>query len=183
MVVGIVTEIATLLSPNMSCSSAKASPRRGQSSRPAPTGVRPIAMTTIAAILALLPLAIGLGQGSDCRTARRSPVHLRPYRQSLLVLQVMPLAFSVLLAIPRSARHSARLEPRGMRRKLAFMILTLGLGVALCPNMAEAVPRGGFSAAAAVYTVSPVGAPPRQGRERPKLRPIAEPLDYSTPLS
>ncbi len=33
---------------------------------------RPIAMTTIAAILALMPLALGLGQGSPCSSRSRS---------------------------------------------------------------------------------------------------------------
>ena len=57
---------------------------------------RPIAMTTIAAILALLPLAIGLGQGSDMQKPLAIAIISGLIAQMPLVLLVMPLAFSVL---------------------------------------------------------------------------------------
>jgi hypothetical protein len=65
-----------------------------------------------------------------------------------------------------------------MMRKLALMILTLGLGVALCPNMADAVPRGGFPSGARLYGLAPVVRHPGKvvtAKAPPKL---AEPLDY-----
>jgi multidrug efflux pump subunit AcrB len=59
-------------------------------------------MTTIAAILALLPLAIGLGQGSDMPKPLAVAIISGLIVQMPLVLLVMPLAFSVLHRNPRT---------------------------------------------------------------------------------
>src|SRR5712671_6632736 len=65
-----------------------------------------------------------------------------------------------------------------MMRKLALMILALGLGLALCANMANAVPRGGFPSGARLYGLAPVVHRPGKV-ETPKAPPkLAEPLDY-----
>ena len=63
-------------------------------------------------------------------------------------------------------------------RKLALMVLTLGLGFALCTNMANAVPRGGFPSGARLYGLAPALHHPGKvptAKAPPKL---AEPLDY-----
>src|SRR5438132_13692853 len=65
-----------------------------------------------------------------------------------------------------------------MTRKLALMVLTLGLGFALCTNMANAVPRGGFPSGARLYGLAPALHHPGRvptAKAPPKL---AEPLDY-----
>ena len=65
-----------------------------------------------------------------------------------------------------------------MMRKLALIILTLGLGFALSPDMASAVPRGGFPSGARLYSLGPVAHHPGKvvtAKTPPKL---AEPLDY-----
>jgi hypothetical protein len=67
-----------------------------------------------------------------------------------------------------------------MMRNLALMTLALGLGIglALCPDMADAVPRGGFPSGARLYGLAPVLHHPGKA-ETPKALPkLAEPLDY-----
>jgi multidrug efflux pump subunit AcrB len=96
MVVGIVTEIAIFY-----FSEYQLLIREGVSHEEAVIAAganrfRPITMTTIAAILALLPLAIGLGQGSDMQKPLAVAIISGLIVQMPLVLLVMPLAFSVL---------------------------------------------------------------------------------------
>ena len=56
---------------------------------------RPIAMTTIAAILALLPLAIGLGQGSDMQKPLAVAIISGLLVQLPLVLCIMPVLYNL----------------------------------------------------------------------------------------
>ena len=65
-----------------------------------------------------------------------------------------------------------------MMRKLALIILTLGLGFALCPNMADAVPRGGFPSGARLYGLAPVVHHPARLATVKAPPKLAEPLDY-----
>src|SRR5437762_12389719 len=65
-----------------------------------------------------------------------------------------------------------------MKRKLVLMIVALGLGFALCANIANAVPRGGFPSGARLYGLAPALHHPGKvptAKAPPKL---AEPLDY-----
>ncbi len=62
---------------------------------------RPIAMTAIAAILALMQLAIGLGQGSTMQQPLAIAIISGLMVQMPLVLLIMPLAFSVWNRRPR----------------------------------------------------------------------------------
>ena len=65
-----------------------------------------------------------------------------------------------------------------MMRKSASMILALGLGFALCPDMANAVPRGGFPSGARLYGLGP--AVHHAGKVATAEAPpkLAGPLDY-----
>jgi hypothetical protein len=65
-----------------------------------------------------------------------------------------------------------------MMRKLALVILALGLGVALCPNLADAVPRGGFPSGARLYGLAPVVHHPGKAATVKAPPKLAEPLDY-----
>jgi hypothetical protein len=65
-----------------------------------------------------------------------------------------------------------------MMRKLVLMILALGLGVAFCPNMADAVPRGGFPSGARLYGLAPVVQHPGKTATVKAPPKLAEPLDY-----
>ena len=63
MIVGNVTEVAIFYYSEYAELPPDAAPRPADRRRHA-TGMRAITMTTVAAILALLPLALGIGQGS-----------------------------------------------------------------------------------------------------------------------
>jgi CzcA family heavy metal efflux pump len=93
MVVGIVTEVAIFYFSEFEDLIRHGIPREQARVEAAANRFRPIAMTTLAAILALLPLALGLGQGS----AMQQPLAIAII--SGLVVQ-MPL---VLLVMPRLA--------------------------------------------------------------------------------
>ena len=66
---------------------------------------RPIAMTAIAAILALMPLTIGLGQGSTMQQPLAIAIISGLMVQMPLVLLIMPLTFSVWNRINVRPRH------------------------------------------------------------------------------
>jgi CzcA family heavy metal efflux pump len=111
MVVGIVTEIAIFY-----FSEYELLTREGMSHDEAviQAGVnrfRPIAMTTIAAILALLPLAIGLGQGSAMQQPLAIAIISGLIVQMPLVLLVMPLAFWVWSRQPTAELVRGRERP------------------------------------------------------------------------
>ena len=65
-----------------------------------------------------------------------------------------------------------------MMRKPALMTLALGLGIALCPDMADAVPRGGFPSGARLYGLAPVVRHAGKVATAKALPKLAEPLDY-----
>ncbi len=65
-----------------------------------------------------------------------------------------------------------------MMRKLALTILALGLGFALYPDMASAVPRGGFPSGARLYGLAPVVHHSDKVVTVKALPKLAEPLDY-----
>ncbi|HDR9094336.1 TPA: efflux RND transporter permease subunit, partial [Burkholderia vietnamiensis] len=65
--------------------------------------LRPIAMTTIAAILALLPLAFALGQGSAMQQPLAVAIISGLIVQLPLVLLVLPVLLRVLVAGSGSA--------------------------------------------------------------------------------
>jgi multidrug efflux pump subunit AcrB len=64
---------------------------------------RPIAMTTLAAILALLPLALGIGQGSAMQQPLAVAIICGLVVQMPLVLVVMPLLVGLLGRAPLRA--------------------------------------------------------------------------------
>jgi CzcA family heavy metal efflux pump len=96
MVVGIVTEIAIFYFSEYELLIREGMPHNVAVIAAGANRLRPIAMTTIAAILALLPLAVGLGQGSDMQKPLAVAIISGLIVQMPLVLLVMPLAFSIL---------------------------------------------------------------------------------------
>jgi CzcA family heavy metal efflux pump len=102
MVVGIVTEIAIFYFSEYELLIREGRPHEEAVISAGANRFRPIAMTTIAAILALLPLAIGLGQGSDMQKPLAVAIISGLIVQMPLVLLVMPLAFSLLHRKPRT---------------------------------------------------------------------------------
>lgn len=97
MVVGIVTEVAIfyfseyrILTDEQDEPADKALVTAGVNR------LRPIAMTTIAAILALAPLALGIGQGSAMQQPLAIAIISGLLIQMPLVLLVMPVIFNLL---------------------------------------------------------------------------------------
>lgn len=102
MVVGIVTEVAIFYFSEYEILVAQGIGQHEALLQAGANRFRPIAMTTVAAVLALLPLALGLGQGS----AMQQPLAIAII--SGLVVQ-MPL---VLIAMPLLAERLGRLQSR-----------------------------------------------------------------------
>jgi hypothetical protein len=65
-----------------------------------------------------------------------------------------------------------------MMRNFALMVLALGLGFAFCPDLANAVPRGGFPSGARLYGLAPVVRHPGNVATAKAPPKLAEPLDY-----
>ena len=93
MIVGIVTEIAVFYFSEYELLTRDGMAHDRAVVQAGINRFRPIAMTTIAAILALLPLALGLGQGSAMQQPLAIAIISGLIVQMPLVLLVMPLAF------------------------------------------------------------------------------------------
>jgi CzcA family heavy metal efflux pump len=94
MIVGIVTEIAIFYFSEYEMLVEGGMAHETALVQAGVNRLRPIAMTTIAAILALLPLAIALGQGSAMQQPLAVAIISGLIVQMPLVLLVMPIAFS-----------------------------------------------------------------------------------------
>jgi multidrug efflux pump subunit AcrB len=95
MVVGIVTEIAIFYFSEYQLLIADGMAHDMALIQAGVNRFRPIAMTTIAAMLALLPLALALGQGSAMQQPLAIAIISGLMVQMPLVLLVMPIVFSV----------------------------------------------------------------------------------------
>ena len=112
MVIGIVTEVAIFYVSELA--SVRAAPQRPDDGDAyllaGANRLRPIAMTTIAAILALLPLALGIGQGSAMQQPLAVAIISGLVVQMPLVLLLLPALLkatepgSVTLALPLRTR-------------------------------------------------------------------------------
>ena len=96
MVVGIVTEIAIFYFSEYQLLVKNGMTHESALLQAGLNRLRPIAMTTIAAILALLPLALALGQGSAMQQPLAIAIISGLMVQMPLVLLLMPILFSVL---------------------------------------------------------------------------------------
>jgi CzcA family heavy metal efflux pump len=104
MIVGIVTEVAIFYFSEFQ-------DLQGQEDRFVLAGInrmRPIAMTTFAAILALLPLALGIGQGSSMLKPLAIAIVSGLFFQLPLVLIVLPCLLALFRHGPRGAPRNTR---------------------------------------------------------------------------
>lgn len=97
MIVGSVTEVSLFLVSALRESPPEL-PREERILRAAASRLRPIAMTTIAAILAMLPLALGIGEGASMLTPLAVAIIAGLVVQLPLVLVVLPQGLLLLHA-------------------------------------------------------------------------------------
>ena len=102
MIVGIVTEVASFTSRNFT---HEASPDAASLIRAGTLRMRPILMTSIIAVLALLPLALGLGEGAAMQTPLAISIISGLCLAVPLVLLVTPVVY-LLLSRPGAKRLS-----------------------------------------------------------------------------
>lgn len=96
MIVGIVTEVSIFYFSEYR-DLARQGIDKGQALVQAGVNrLRPITMTTLAAILALLPLALAMGQGSQMQQPLAVAIISGLLVQTPLVVTVLPLAYKVL---------------------------------------------------------------------------------------
>jgi len=99
MIVGIATEVAIFYVSELISLSADSDPREALI-QAGINRMRPIAMTTVAAILALLPLALGIGAGSAMQQPLAIAIISGLFLQLPLVLLVLPVLLSLNARMP-----------------------------------------------------------------------------------
>jgi multidrug efflux pump subunit AcrB len=105
MIVGIVTEVSIFYFSEYHALVRAGQPQGTALIQAGKSRMRPIAMTTLAAILALLPLALALGQGSAMQQPLAVAIISGLLVQMPLVLIVMPVVYRTLArAQPKRAR-------------------------------------------------------------------------------
>jgi multidrug efflux pump subunit AcrB len=137
MIIGIVTEVAIFYFSEYEMLSARMTHRYDSADLDQPYNIsrhkkaqrqvlilagqnrmRPIAMTTIAAILTLLPLAFALGEGSAMQQPLAIAIIAGLMVQMPLVLLVMPVLFSVLTRHKPSQKSSHDLSEASTKRTM-----------------------------------------------------------------
>lgn len=106
MVVGIVTEIAIFYFSEYDALIVSGMDKEKALLKAGLNRLRPIAMTTLAAILALMPLALGLGQGSAMQQPLAIAIISGLIVQMPLVLLAMPIIFAGLENLGRRLTKS-----------------------------------------------------------------------------
>ncbi|HET8764901.1 MAG TPA: efflux RND transporter permease subunit, partial [Rhodanobacter sp.] len=104
MIVGIVTEIAIFYFTEMR-DAEQSMPLHAALQHAGRYRMRPILMSTIAAILTLLPLALAIGQGSQMQQPLAVAIIAGMLLQVPLVLLVMPVLYAVLMRKKSSGGH------------------------------------------------------------------------------
>ena len=95
MLVGIVSKNGILLVSYINTLRHRGIPRDDAVLTAAPTRLRPILMTAAAAMLGMLPLAIGLGKGSEIQVPMATAVIGGLFTSTLLTLLVVPTVYIV----------------------------------------------------------------------------------------
>jgi len=115
MLMGLVTKNAILLVDFANQARREGVARADALLRAAEVRLRPILMTTLAMVFGMLPLAVGVGEGSEQRAPLAHAVIGGVVASTLLTLLVVPVLYSLLddLAGWRRARKSAAHTPSG----------------------------------------------------------------------
>ena len=111
MLVGIVVKNAIVLIDRVNQLREEGHPKREAIVLAAESRLRPIVMTTLATLLGFLPLALGLGEGSEVRSPMAITVMGGLGVSTLLTLVVIPIVYEML-----DRRGDAYYVERGLRR-------------------------------------------------------------------
>jgi HAE1 family hydrophobic/amphiphilic exporter-1 len=108
MLVGIVVKNGILLVDYTNVLRSRGVPRLEAILRAGPTRLRPILMTTFAAVLGMLPIAIGIGKGGETQVPMATAVIGGLITSTLLTLFVVPTVYTILDDIERRFRKTGR---------------------------------------------------------------------------
>jgi HAE1 family hydrophobic/amphiphilic exporter-1 len=112
MLIGIVVKNGILLVDYTNQLRARGMPRDEALLTAGPTRLRPILMTTLAAMLGMLPLALGIGQGSEMYVPLATVVIGGLMTSTMLTLFVVPTVYTYFDDLGRRFRK----EPRDLSR-------------------------------------------------------------------
>ncbi|HTQ10463.1 MAG TPA: efflux RND transporter permease subunit, partial [Fimbriimonadaceae bacterium] len=108
MLIGIVVKNGILLVDYTNQLRARGMPRNEAILTAAPTRLRPILMTTLAAILGMLPLALGLGTGSEMYVPLATSVIGGLATSTMLTLFIVPTVYTLFDDLARKMRRDKR---------------------------------------------------------------------------
>ncbi|MFI5387282.1 MAG: efflux RND transporter permease subunit, partial [Fimbriimonadales bacterium] len=108
MLIGIVVKNGILLVDYTNQLRSRGVPRDEAILTAAPTRLRPILMTTLAAILGMLPLALGLGQGSEMYVPLATSVIGGLATSTMLTLFIVPTVYTLFDDLARKLRKDSR---------------------------------------------------------------------------
>jgi HAE1 family hydrophobic/amphiphilic exporter-1 len=114
MLVGLVTKNAILLIDYTNTLRARGQPRNEAILEAGPTRLRPILMTTLALALALMPIALGIGEAAEMRQSMAIAVIGGILLSTLLTLVVIPVIYTLFDDLTEWLR---RLKMRALGRR------------------------------------------------------------------
>jgi HAE1 family hydrophobic/amphiphilic exporter-1 len=108
MLIGIVVKNGILLVDYTNQLRSRGMPRDEAILTASPTRLRPILMTTLAAILGMLPLALGIGSGSEMYVPLATAVIGGLMTSTLLTLFIVPTVYTLFDDLSRKLRKDPR---------------------------------------------------------------------------
>jgi HAE1 family hydrophobic/amphiphilic exporter-1 len=108
MLIGIVVKNGILLVDYTTQLRGRGLPRDEAILTASPTRLRPILMTSLAAILGMLPLALGIGSGSEMQAPLATAVVGGLMTSTLLTLFVVPIVYTLFDDLARRLRRNPR---------------------------------------------------------------------------
>src|SRR5207237_5045359 len=110
MLVGIVVKNGILLVDYTNVLRARGTPRDEAVLTAGPTRLRPILMTASAAILGMLPLALGIGKGSETQAPMATAVIGGLFTSTALTLLVVPAVYTLFDDLGQALRRRSQGE-------------------------------------------------------------------------
>jgi HAE1 family hydrophobic/amphiphilic exporter-1 len=114
MLMGLVTKNAILLIDFANKAREQGIERSAALLGAAEIRLRPILMTTLAMVFGMLPLALGIGEGSEQRGPLAHAVIGGLIASTLLTLLVVPVLYSLLDDLARAVRGGRTINPAGL---------------------------------------------------------------------